>query len=248
MGKLIARIDSNTYLSEFEFASIKRDIDRLPNPSVQETLYALAYAAFGKVENAKKHFEAAITISPDKVHIQNYRTYLKKLHEYLKTIELTYKYADKLEDPHLTKEAYEIAFCFERNLLKAEAYLNKYLKYLSKDERLETHNAASYSFKLIREQLASVDLDEKYLPIISTIAHQVASEYKIDLSINNIYVHEGLCSLEFEAEAGTFSITEQQLSDANYELAMRIAGNEFIYNQPVTAFFRFTNHPIETGF
>lgn len=250
MSNLTARIDARTPLGEFEFASIKRDIDRLPHSvdfSIKRVLLALAYGAAGDAAQAKSLFETLLNDAPDTVIVLTYRAYLKRLREYDRVFSLTYQFAERFEDPMLVKEAYDMAFFFEYDLNKSNYWLNKRLKYLTGDAHANELGVANRWAQELRDKLELIALDEQCLSALSAIGHQVAATFHIDLFKNNVYVHEGLLSLEFEAETGPHAITEQQLNDANFELAMRIADDETLYNKPVTAFFGFAHHPVVAG-
>lgn len=248
MEKLVTRIDARVPLGEFEFASIKRDIERLPQAvdfAIKRMLLALAHGAAGDAEQAKHQFELLLEDTPDTFIVLVYKTYLKRLREYGRVFTLTYQFAERFEDPRLAREAYEAAFFFEHDLNKSTYWLNKFLKYLPSDSHFNVLNTANQQAQELREKLALVALNEQCLPALSTIGHQVASVFNIDLDKNSIYVHEGLLSLEFEAILGPHAVTEQQLNDANFELAMSIADDELLFDKPVTAFFRFANPPSE---
>lgn len=250
MDKLVTRIDARETLSEFEFASIKRDIERLPQAvdfAIKRMLIALAHGAAGDATQAKILFESLLKDVPDTFLVLVYRTYLKRLREYDRVFTLTYQFAELFEDPMLVKEAYDMAFFFEYDLSKSTYWLNKRLKYLPGDAHINMLNTANQCAQELREILALVELDEQSLPALSAIGLRVASEFNIDLDKNNLHVHEGLLSLEFEVERGPHAVTEQELNDANFELAMCIADDESLYDKPVTAFFGFTNHPVATG-
>lgn len=248
MDKLAARIDARVPLSEFEFASIKREIERLPQAvdfATRRMLLALAYGAAGDAAQAKSLFESLLEDAPDALIVINYRAYLKRVREYGRAITLTYQFAERFKDPELVKEAHDMALFFEYDLRKSTYWLSEHLKYLTGDVRTSVLDAANKWAQELRGKLELVALDEQSLPALSAISYRVASAFNIDLNNSNLYVHEGLLSLELEAARGPHAVTEQQLNDANFELAMSIADDELLFDKPVTAFFRFANPPSE---
>ncbi|MBL0628707.1 MULTISPECIES: hypothetical protein [Aeromonas] len=237
MDILIPYVDAGEVINEFRLASIRRDINKLPFLEDKLQLQALCYAASGDVANAKQYFQRAFELYPDVVIAQNYRTYINQQHDYPLVVSLTYMYAGMFEEPKFVKEAYDTSLFFEHDLVKANVYLEKYLKYLPEEHRMAATEEYKNEKESVLNMLSVIGLSEDVLPLISSLGHSIARDNNIGLIRNNLYLHENLLAVEFEVEKKYSS----RLSDVNFKLAMHIAEDETLFDKPLTALFRTTN-------
>lgn len=234
MDKLTPYIDSDVAIGELELARIRREIKVLPDADERALLSALALGAYQDVEGAKRAFEDAAHKYPSWVMVTNYKTYLKHIADYPKLDEVIYYFADNYESKGSVHHAVEHALCLNRDIEKYNHYLVKYMKYLNVEEQ----KSESARFVPVLNNMTScmqrVGISSQELARLSNVIHEVSALKKLSLAGNQVSVQGGNLTMVVSVENADPEI----LCDANFELAMKMAEDEMVYDKPVTAFFK----------
>ncbi len=234
MDKLTPYIESNVAIGELELARIRREIKVLHDAEERALLNALALGAYQDVDGARRAFEHAAHMYPSLVILINYKTYLKHVADYPKLDELVYSFADSYESIELVRHAVEHALWVNRDIEKYNYFCVKYMKYLSVEEQA----SESARFVSVLNDLTScmerVGIGTQDLSRLSNVVHEVSALKRLSLLDNQISVQGGNLAMVISVEKADPEI----LCDANFELAMRMAEDEMVYDKPMTAFFK----------
>ncbi|QNF13669.1 hypothetical protein FT670_03240 [Aeromonas jandaei] len=234
MDKLTPYIDSNVAIGELELARIRREIKALPEADERALLSALALGAFQDVDGAKQAFEDATYRYPSWVMVTNYKTYLKHVADYPKLDEVIYSFADRYESKGAVHHAVEHALWLNRDVEKYNYYLVKYMKYLNVEEQ----KSESARFVPVLNDMTScmqrAGISAQELSRLSNVVHEVSALKKLSLLSNQISIQGGNLTMVVSVE----NAAPEVLCDANFELAMKMAEDELIYDKSMTAFFK----------
>ncbi|MBL0498409.1 hypothetical protein JD514_15125 [Aeromonas caviae] len=234
MDKLTPYIDSKVAIGELELARIRREIKALPDADERALLNALALGAYQDVEGAKRAFEDAAHRYPSWVMFTNYKTYLKHIADYPKLDEVIYSLADIYESKGLVHHAVEHALWLNRDIEKYNHYFVKYMKYLNFEEQ----ESESARFVPVLNDMTScmqrVGIGSQELSHLSNVVHEVSALKKLSLLDNQISVQGGNLTMVISVE----NADPEVLCDANFELAMKMAEDELVFDKSMTAFFK----------
>ncbi|HGY1051622.1 TPA: hypothetical protein ACNUVO_004645 [Aeromonas salmonicida subsp. pectinolytica] len=234
MDKLTPYIDSDVAIGELEFARIRREIRALPGADERALLNALALGAYQDVEGAKLAFENATQMYPSWVMFTNYKTYLKHIADYPKLDEVIYSLADSYESIGLVHHAVEHALWLNRDIEKYNHYLVKYMKYLN----IEEQESALARFVPVLNDMTTcmerVGIGSQELSRLSNVVNEVSALKRLSLQGNQISVQGGNLTMVISVE----NADPEVLCDANFELAMKMAEDELVFDKSMTAFFK----------
>lgn len=234
MDKLTPYIDSNVAIGELELARIRRDIKMLPEAHERAMLTAFALGASLDVEAAKRAFEDAFYMYPDVVTAINLKTYLKQVSDYPKLLEVVYSMADSYESIDFVRDAVEYSLLLSLDVDKYKYYRVKYMKYLNIEQQKSEAARLDPVLHDMANCLERAGVSSQELSRMSEIVHEVTHLKKLSLVGNQTSVRGGNLTMVVLVEHADPEV----LCDANFELAMKMAEDEKVFDKSLTAFFK----------
>lgn len=230
--QLTSAIDSGSYLGEFDFALVKREISKLPDEEERSFMMGLAYGAADRQEEAIQQLEYTILRYGDLMSMHDYCLYLKKVGRYVSAYENALKFARKYDNPDLVEIAISLAQIFYD--LDVIRELGQKLKKYYPDQDIQLLNELNEHVLGIEDICKQTGCDEKSLKDLVVIFHKQAEKQLVIIDNSGLIADiEGL-SYECQVECDSAEL----LAKMNFEISTSLANNIDLLQHGLTGWFR----------
>lgn len=232
--QLTKYLAERTKLDDVSFRRCLREIEGLKDYASEHYLKALAYGAYGKVDEAIAYFEGSLQNFSNDVVAKNFIVFLSDYGTLGKSFETSIKLAERYVSPFIYLHAYENAI-FVGEMSVAEKYYNAYAKVLGEEEAakmpnkyhevasdvdafMQLANLTSLEYKLLFQNITSIMDENKVQP--SRMKFYNVTEEKLNAIVVMINTND-----------------TNLIADMNIELAFLIAENDCFMQKPFTVWF-----------
>lgn len=230
--QLTSAIDSASYLGEFDFALVKREISKLPDEEERSFMMGLAYGAANRQEEAIQQLEYTILRYGDLMSMHDYCLYLKKVGRYVSSYENALKFARKYDNPDLVEMAIGMANIFYD--LDVIRELGEKLKKYYPDQDIQLLDELSDHMSGVEDICEQTGCNKKSLKDLVVIFHKLAETRLVIIDNSGLIADiEGL-SYECEVECDSAEL----LAKMNFEVSVALADNVDLLQQGLTGWFR----------
>ncbi|MFE8049267.1 hypothetical protein [Brenneria goodwinii] len=232
-SELIDLLASKTSISEMQFFSYLRDIEKLRYSAYEDYLKALANGAFGRKDVAVAFFEEALKQNNSLI-AENFIVYLSDYGSFREVEEAVNRLVDRFYTPTMLNYAWEVNLftgCIDKALYYAERLISMVRE---KEAELVKHLAATALAQSTLFKRTTGITDPEFQDIADRVVDVMANH-----KVNPVAL--SFCSIP-EEKTSSYIMTvntsdSDVLSDMNLDIAFSLAENDSFIGKPFSVWF-----------
>lgn len=233
-SELTVYLTEGERLDDISFRRYLRDIDALKDHVVEDYLKALAFGAYGRVDDAIAHFELSLKTCRNEVVAKNFLVYLSDFGTLRKSFLTSIELAEQFVSPFIYLHAYENCI-FQGQMDLAEKYYHSYSKLFSGEELDSMENKLEDVLFDVNYFKEVANLSGNEYELLLEKVTNVLDEHKVHPSALKFY---GISEEKVNAMILVAKTSDvEKLADMNVELAFLLAEYDCLIQKNFSVWF-----------